>query len=369
MDYNFYNTLYRRNGYAPNPQVEQMMAGTALARSRPLGFLLTTETLGVMLFVFVTGFPPFDDATEVDLTAHMLQHVLIVVSGVLVAYPHLGRWLLGQKKSPWLPRLALADSVAIIAAWHFPGPWDSAVLNPAIHLLEHISFLGVGLLAGSWLLLLSDSGKIGALVAAFFGHMGYAVILISPWGYQVYSLYSLSDQVILGWTLLLTGPTLVVGVAYLIARNPDWLGGYAGKSPSAGRRETILNRVKTPSWLSPAFTVVLAVTIVAYFAATAYAVGAAPPAPGGAVVIISETPVTWNYSPQTIRVVLGVNASVTWVSRSISYDTVTGRGGTFGSGTIPPGGTFTHTFTAPGEYDYYCQFHPWMTGTVIVSSG
>ncbi len=318
------------------------------------------------MFILATGFPPFDDATEVDLTAHMLQHVLIIFAGILIAYPHMGRRLLKQEKSPWLPRLALADSAAVIAVWHLPGPWDSAVLSPSVHLLEHLSFLGVGLLAGTWLLLLSDSGKIGALMAAFFGHMGYAVALISPWGYQVYALYSLSDQVVLGWALLLTGPTLVVGVAYVIARNPGWLGGFAEKSAAAERRRTLLNRVKTPRWLSPAFSFVFVAILVVYFAATAFAVGSAP-SPHGTVVFISETPISWDYSPQTIRVVLGVNATVTWVSRSISFDTVTGKGGTFGSGTIPPGGMYTHTFTKAGTYAYYCQFHPWMTGTVIVS--
>jgi plastocyanin len=338
-----------------------------VARSRYLQFLLTVEFLGVMLFVLATGFPPFDDVSEVDLTAHMVQHVLIILAGVLIAYPHIGRMLLGKKRSPWLPRLALLDSIAIIVFWHLPGPWDSAVLNPAVHLLEHVSFLGVGLLAGSWLLLLSDSGKIGALTAAFFGHMGYAVALISPWGFQVYALYSLSDQAVLGWALLLTGPTLLIGVAYVLARNPDWLGGASGQKPGAvERRKTFLNEVKIPRWVAPTLSFIFVAILVVYFAATVYAIGTVPSTSSGAVVYISETPVTWNYTPQTIRVILGVNATVTWVSHSISFDTVTGRGGTFGSGTISPGGTYTFTFTAPGTYNYYCQFHPWMTGTVVV---
>ena len=207
-------------------------------------------------------------------------------------------------------------------------------------------------------------------MAAFFGHMGYAVVLISPWGYQVYSLYSLSDQVVLGWALLLTGPSLIVGVAYVIARNPDWLGGFAGPKPAAaGRRKTFLNGIRVPPWLAPAFSFIFVAVLVVYFASTVYVIGTAPPAPGGAVVFISETPVSWNYTPQSIRVVLGVNATVTWVSRSIAYDTVTARGGEFSSGAIPPGGTFSYTFTEPGSYEYFCQFHPWMTGTVVVAAG
>ncbi|HUK80027.1 MAG TPA: DUF1404 family protein [Nitrososphaerales archaeon] len=332
-------------------------------------FLFSTELLGVLLFAFATGLPPFDDITEVDLTMHMLQHVLIVFAGVMIAYPHLGRRLLKEGGGVWLPRLALVLSVGVIVFWHLPGPWDAAVLNPAVHALEHLSFLGVGLLCGSWLLLLSDSGKIGALMAAFFGHMGYAVALISPWGTQVYPLYSLPDQVTLGWVLLLTGPTLIVGVAYVIVRNPSWLGGISGPKEGLGpRKTTFLGEARPPTWVAPALSAVLVVVLVGYFAATAYALAGPQPAVNGPTVYISETPVSWQYFPQQIKVVLGVNSTVTWVSRSVAYDTVTDRGGTFGSGAIPPGGTFAHTFTAPGVYDYYCLYHPWMTGTVTVLS-
>ncbi len=330
--------------------------------------LRSTELLGLVLFAVATGLPPFDDATEVDLTMHMLQHVLIIVSGVLIAYPYLGRWLLRRDEGNAMPFVALAVSAVLIVFWHLPGPWDAAVVSPGVHLLEHVSFLLVGLLAGSWLLLLSDSGKIGALMAAFFGHMVYAVILISPWNAQVYALYSLPDQVVLGWVLLLTSPTLVIGVAYVIARNPDWLGGFSGpKSRLALRRQTFLNRAKVPRWVAPALTFILAASMVGYFAATAYALASANGAPaGGTTVYISETPVSWQFSPQNLKVVLGVNSTVTWVSHSYSYDTVTDRGGAFGSGAIPPGGTFTFDFTSPGVYDYYCRYHPWMTGTVTV---
>ena len=330
--------------------------------------LFSAELLGVLLFVFATGFPPFDDATEVDLTTHMLQHVVIVLAGILIAYPHFGRGLIREGREGWTPRLALAGSAAAIVFWHLPTPWDEAVVNPGVHFVEHFSFLAVGLLCGSWLLLLSDSGKIGALMAAFFGHMGYAVALISPWGAQVYALYSLSNQVTLGWVLLLTGPFLFVGVAYVIARNPGWLGGFSGEGPvPSRRRRTAINGVRAPRWVAPLASILLLVALVGYFGATAYALGTAPPASGtGARVYISETPVSWQYSPQDIRVVLGVNATVTWVSRSISYDTVTDRGGAFASGAIPPGGTFTFAFTSPGVYHYYCVYHPWMTGTVTV---
>jgi plastocyanin len=319
-----------------------------------------------MLFVFAGGFPPFDDATEVDLTLHMVQHVLIIFAGVLVAYPTLGRKLAKEKRKVLIPYLAFLVSAGLIVLWHLPGPWDDAVLNPAIHVIEHLSFLLVGLLSGSWLLLLSDSAKIGALMSAFFGHMGYAVALISPWNIQIYSLYSLSDQVLLGWVLLLTGPTLMAGVAYVIARDPAWLCGFSGRRDDGRLRETIINRIRIPRTIVPIITIVLAAGMLIYGGATAYAIGGAPSNGVGSVVYIVETPISWQYSPENLVVVVGVNSTVTWVSHSISYDTVTGDGGGPSSGPIPPGGTFTFTFVSGGIYHYRCLYHPWMTGTVTV---
>jgi len=375
MSSNFYRDVYdfparARFELRPLLKYEKPVLPPPLKRQRVGRFLLSTEFLGIVLFVFAAGFPPFDDATEVDLTLHMLQHILVIIAGVLVAYPHVGRRLLREGRGDWVPRLTLVGSILIIVFWHFPSPWDSAVLNPLIHVAEHLSFLVVGLLAGSWLLLLSDSGKIGALFAAFFGHMGYAVALISPWGTQVYPLYSLQNQANLGWVLLLTGPSLVIGVAYVIARNPEWLGGFSGtRAAPHARRETFLNRAKKPRWLAPTMTFALIAIIVGYFASTAYALGTAPsPSGNGPTVFIIETPVSWQYSPQNIKVIIGVNSTVTWVSHSISYDTVTDRSGAFGSSPIAPGQTFVHTFSAPGVYAYYCQYHPWMTGTVTVES-
>jgi plastocyanin len=340
---------------------------------RSPNLLHSTVFFGVALFLFSAAFPPLDDAAEVNLTVHMAQHVLIILSGVAIAYPLVGRRLVREGKKSALPWLAFLASATVIAYWHLPVPWDSAITNPLTHLVEHLSFLSVGLLAGSWLLLLSDSGKIGALLAAFFGHMGYAVILVVPSNFQVYPLFSIADQQILGWVLLLTGPSFLVGVAYVIARNPGWLGGTLAPTLKAERKETFLNRRRVPRWVAPVLILFLILTAVGYFSLTAYALGTQVAPTSKAVVYIEETPVTWQFSPKNITVVLGVNSTVTWVSHSISYDTVTGRGGTgggcgtgFSSCPIAPGQSFTYTFETPGTYQYYCEYHPWMVGSVTV---
>jgi hypothetical protein len=185
-----------------------------------------------------------------------------------------------------------------------------------------------------------------ALFAAFFGRMGYAPILAAPWNIQVYPLLSVADQAILGWALLLTGWTFLVGVAYIIQANPAWLQGFSekeGTQPvvgSVGARGR-----KMPAWLAFAASTALIMAMVIYFAVTglALAVPSSPPQ-NGAVVYMLETPITWQCSPQDIIVVVGLNNTVTWVSRSTSYDTVTGDSGFFGSGPIQPGGSSSHSF-------------------------
>ena len=72
------------------------------------------------------------------------------------------------------------------------------------------------------------------------------------------------------------------------------------------------------------------------------------------------------------EVTIGVGDSVTWHNDGTAAHTVTsgnpadGPDGLFDSGLFLGGDTFSHTFTEAGEYQYFCQIHPWMTGTVIV---
>lgn len=70
--------------------------------------------------------------------------------------------------------------------------------------------------------------------------------------------------------------------------------------------------------------------------------------------------------PETITVVIGVNSTVTWSNDDTSPHTVTDRSGAFDSKNMNSGATFTFTFTTAGTYEYYCLYHPWMIGTVVV---
>lgn len=47
--------------------------------------------------------------------------------------------------------------------------------------------------------------------------------------------------------------------------------------------------------------------------------------------------------------------------------TWTAVGGAFHSGNLGGGGTFTYTFESAGTFDYICQIHPSMTGSITIS--
>jgi plastocyanin len=79
------------------------------------------------------------------------------------------------------------------------------------------------------------------------------------------------------------------------------------------------------------------------------------------------------YAPDTVKVVIGVNNTVTWSNLDSAAHTVTSVSSpsscsAFNSGNMNPGAKYTHTFTLAGTYKYHCQYHSWMSGTVIVES-
>jgi len=80
----------------------------------------------------------------------------------------------------------------------------------------------------------------------------------------------------------------------------------------------------------------------------------------------------FSLSPSDLNIL--VNDTVTWKNNDAAVHTVTtgkpglGFDGRVDSGVIAQGGTFSYTFDKSGVYEYYCLFHPWMTGFVSVGT-
>lgn len=70
------------------------------------------------------------------------------------------------------------------------------------------------------------------------------------------------------------------------------------------------------------------------------------------------------FSPGTIQVTAGT--TVTWTNNDQTTHTVTADDGSFDSGDVAPGGTFSMTFNTPGTISYHCKIHPFMTASIVV---
>jgi cytochrome c oxidase assembly factor CtaG len=125
--------------------------GPPPARGRVAAFLAGTGILAGAVLGPLAGW-----AEHSALSAHMLQHLLLMLVVPLLWLLGLPPWLLAPvarvpvvgRAGWWLTRplatLALASAVQV--AWHVPAAFDAALRVGALHALEHISFLAAGLL-------------------------------------------------------------------------------------------------------------------------------------------------------------------------------------------------------------------------------
>jgi len=100
---------------------------------------------------------------------------------------------------------------------------------------------------------------------------------------------------------------------------------------------------------------------------TAALVAVTPRAPsadavaGGSVAVEIDN---FHYTPATLLVTPGT--TVTWKNDDDSPHSVRERDGKFKSAALDTDETFSQIFTAPGEYEYFCSIHPYMTGKIVV---
>jgi plastocyanin len=74
----------------------------------------------------------------------------------------------------------------------------------------------------------------------------------------------------------------------------------------------------------------------------------------------------FTFDPPTLTIPVGTK--VTWVNHDDVPHTATStaKPKRFESGTLDTDDKFSHVFTAPGTYEYFCAVHPKMTGKIIV---
>jgi plastocyanin len=91
------------------------------------------------------------------------------------------------------------------------------------------------------------------------------------------------------------------------------------------------------------------------------------PLPAGEAVAANSAAIridNFNFTPPTMVVAPGT--TVTWTNADDSPHSVREKDGKFKSAALDTDDTFSQTFTAPGEYEYFCSIHPRMVGKVVV---
>lgn len=70
------------------------------------------------------------------------------------------------------------------------------------------------------------------------------------------------------------------------------------------------------------------------------------------------------FIPQEITVAPGT--TVTWTNKDQTAHSVVSKEGKFSSKGMDTDDRYTYTFTAEGDYAYFCSLHPHMIGTIHV---
>jgi plastocyanin len=75
-----------------------------------------------------------------------------------------------------------------------------------------------------------------------------------------------------------------------------------------------------------------------------------------------------NFTFSGAQITVPPGTKVTWENRDDIPHTITDAGEPrgFKSPALDTGETFSHVFSAPGTYRYFCSLHPKMQGTVVV---
>jgi amicyanin len=93
--------------------------------------------------------------------------------------------------------------------------------------------------------------------------------------------------------------------------------------------------------------------------------GAGAPSPAAATP--ADVGITnFKFTPASLTVKVGT--SVVWTNHDAIAHTVNFTADGINSTVLNQNDQFTHTFTTPGTYDYICSIHPFMHGSVTVTT-
>jgi hypothetical protein len=107
-------------------------------------------------------------------------------------------------------------SVLILAFWHLPQIFDYAVLNENIHIMQHISFIFVGITGFLSIRSLGESYQI-FLILILSGMMSFIGLIFSVLDNSIYSVYTVTAHNFAGTSMV------IVGIIFLLIGLPFYM--------------------------------------------------------------------------------------------------------------------------------------------------
>jgi cytochrome c oxidase assembly factor CtaG len=217
--------------------VSRWRRARAEAGERGAGIPRLVAFLAGLALVFAALISPLDGLSGQLFFLHMVQHILLLDLAPILLIVGLTKVLLRpatrrlmrieEAAGPLMhPFFAIALYVGGIWLWHVPGLYDAALRHPALHVLEHVTFVTAGLLY--WWHLLSPIrsrmrlGGMGpvAYMASTKLLVGLLGIVITFAPSTLYSFYkgrywglSIGDDQALAGLLMALEQSLVMGIA------------------------------------------------------------------------------------------------------------------------------------------------------------
>jgi cytochrome c oxidase assembly factor CtaG len=148
------------------------MSAGALNRRRTTCFLAGLAVVALALS------PPLDAAAGRRLSAHMAQHLLLMLAATpLLAAARPFDWRRAPRVATH-PVVVLTVAVGGFWAWHLPRAYNAALGNPLVHMAEHATFLAGGLLF--WAIVLDPGPRRRLGLGATCGFV-FAAMLVNIW--------------------------------------------------------------------------------------------------------------------------------------------------------------------------------------------
>jgi putative membrane protein len=208
-----------------------LRARTLQAQGRPVEAWRRACWFGGLAIIVATLASPLGtNLSDHSFAAHMVEHLLIAdIAALLLVLGLTGPLLAPLLRNPLLaplrhlshPAPAFGLWALDLLLWHLPGPHQDAVRHDAIHAIQHVLFIGLGV--NMWMALLGPLPK-----PAWFGNLarlgyiaavrlfGTALANVFVWtDHPLYPVYGkgVTDQVIAGSVMMVEGSVLTLCLA------------------------------------------------------------------------------------------------------------------------------------------------------------